>query len=190
MHIELIVSVVAVAVIIWKFFVLSLAKKNTKKIVQKIINTAREEGVDAAVELCEKTSGPIAAIMYAGLRKQGKNIEEIEKSIENAASIEMAFLEKGLVILTTCSTVAPLTGFLGTVSGMIRAFDSIAAAGEVSPTLVASGISEALITTAAGLVVAIPIHIFHNLFIALIDGMIVDMEDSSLVLMEYLAETA
>jgi len=115
-------------------------------------------------------------------------VEHVEKAIEGAATIEMAFLERGMVWLATVANIAPLLGFLGTVSGMIKAFEAIALAGDIEPSLVASGISEALITTAAGLAIAIPIQALHNFFVSRIDKLIIEMEESSSDLIDTLTE--
>ena len=118
-------------------------------------------------------------MLHAGLLRLDRGIEHVEKSIEESGAIEMAFLERGLVWLSTVANLAPLVGFLGTVSGMIRAFNDIAAAGDVDPSVVAGGISEALITTASGLVVAIPVQAAYNFFLSKIDKIIIDLQESS-----------
>ena len=125
------------------------------------------------------TRGPVATVLHAGLLRLDRGIEHVEKSIEESGAIEMAFLERGLVWLSTVANLAPLVGFLGTVSGMIRAFNDIAAAGDVDPSVVAGGISEALITTASGLVVAIPVQAAYNFFLSKIDKIIIDLQESS-----------
>jgi biopolymer transport protein ExbB len=117
-----------------------------------------------------------------------RGLEQVEKAIENAGTIEMSFLERGLVWLATVANVAPMLGFLGTVSGMISAFAAIAEAGDVNATIVASGISEALITTASGLAIAIPIQAAHNYFVSRVDRLVIDMEESANDLIDYLIE--
>jgi biopolymer transport protein ExbB len=117
-----------------------------------------------------------------------RGLEHVEKAIENAGTIEMSFLEKGLVWLATIANIAPMLGFLGTVSGMISAFAAIAEAGDIEPSIVASGISEALITTASGLAIAIPIQAFHNFFVSRIDRLIIDMEESANDLIDFLID--
>ena len=134
------------------------------------------------------TRGPVAAILHAGLIKADKGVEAVEKAIENAGVIEMAFLEKGFIPLSTTINLAPMFGFFGTVVGMIRAFRDIAAAGEVEPTIVASGIQIALITTAAGLAVAIPVQFFNNMFLGMVDGLVMDMQRGSEKIIEALVE--
>jgi biopolymer transport protein ExbB len=154
----------------------------------KIQTALKEGGVDAAREVCENTRGPVASIFHAGLSRVDHGLEQVEKSIMNAGSIEMAFLEKGLVWLATVISVAPMLGFTGTVWGMIQAFDDIAAANDISPTIVANGISVALLTTMFGLIVAIIIQFFHNIFVSRIDNLIIDMEESSVELVDTLIE--
>ena len=144
--------------------------------------------MEAAQEICENTRGPIASIVHAGLSRFDKGIEQVEKSIVSAGSIEMAFLERGLVWLSLVISVAPMLGFLGTVQGMILAFEDIAAANDISPAIVANGIAVALLTTLFGLVVAIIIQFFHNLFVSKIDKLIIDMEESSVELVDTLID--
>ncbi len=167
---------------------LTRASVNTRKFMTKIQTALKEGGVDAAKEVCENTRGPVASIFHAGLSRIDQGIDQVEKAISNAGSIEMAFLERGLVWLSTVITVAPMLGFTGTVWGMIRAFEDIAKANDISPTIVATGISIALLTTLFGLIVAIIIQFFHNLFVSRIDKLIIDMEESSVELVDNLIE--
>ncbi len=176
------------AVSIERLWTLTRASINTKKFLGRIKTALREGGVEAAKEICENTRGPIASIFHAGLSRVDKGIEQVEKSIVSAGSIEMAFLERGLVWLSTVISVAPMLGFLGTVQGMIMAFDDIAAANDISPNIVATGIAVALLTTLFGLVVAIIIQFFHNLFVSKIDKLIIEMEESSVELVDSLIE--
>ena len=174
--------------IIWKIISLSYAKINLKEFLDKIIPLVQEKKYDEAIKVCEETKGPVAVIMHMGLLKVDKGIEAIEKAIENAGIIEMAFLEKGFIPLSTTINLAPMFGFFGTIVGMIRAFRDIAAAGEVEPTIVATGIEIALITTAAGLAVAIPMQFFNNMFLGMVDGLVMDMQRGSEKLVETLVE--
>jgi biopolymer transport protein ExbB len=169
-----------------RIYTLTKASWATKRFVPKMNKIIREEGVDKAIELCEKTPGPIAEIFHAGLSKVNQGIEAVEKAIQSAGNVEMAFLDKGMIWLATVITLAPMLGFAGTVSGMIRAFNDIAAANDISPAIVASGISEALLTTLFGLIVAVPMQICYNLFTARVDGIVVEMEESSMSLLETL----
>ncbi|MDZ7331153.1 MAG: MotA/TolQ/ExbB proton channel family protein [candidate division KSB1 bacterium] len=184
----LIFFIFGLAVSIERIWSLTRASINTKKFLAKIQTALREGGVDAAKEICENTRGPIASIFHAGLSRFDKGIDQVEKAIVSAGSIEMAFLERGLVWLSLVISVAPMLGFLGTVQGMVMAFEDIAAANDISPSIVANGISVALLTTLFGLVVAIIIQFFHNFFVSRIDKLIIDMEESSVELVDNLID--
>lgn len=177
-----------IATIIWKIISLSYAKINLNDFLGKVIPLIEEKKYNEALKLCEETKGPVAAVMHNGLLKVDKGIDAVEKAIENAGIIEMAFLEKGFIPLSTTINLAPMFGFLGTIMGMIRAFADIAAAGEVEPTIVASGIQIALVTTAAGLSVAIPMQFFNNMFLGMVDGLVMDMQRGSEKMIETLVE--
>ncbi|MDX1623250.1 MAG: MotA/TolQ/ExbB proton channel family protein [Gemmatimonadota bacterium] len=175
-------SILGFAVILVKFVTLRMAKVKTDRLIERVKELVREGRVEDAVELCANTRGPVAAILLTGLHlyqegARGEEARGAEHALSAAGKIEMAFLEKGLVVLATIANVAPLLGFLGTVAGMILAFGAIAEAGEVEATLVAGGIKVALITTASGLAIAIPINIAHNWFVSQIDGLIIDMRE-------------
>ena len=180
------VALVGFIFLIERFWTLNRARVNTRKLIGTVITTLRTEGVQAAAEECQKVRGPIAAILYSGLQKADKGPEAVEKAISTAGTIEMAFLERGLIWIASVTTIAPLIGFLGTVSGMINAFEAIAASEQVNAKLVASGISEALITTATGLIVAIPATIGYNYFVSEIDRFVIEMEETSAELIEEL----
>ena len=145
--------------------------------------------LDGALEICNETKRPVAEIFHAGLSKSHRGLEEVEKSIQNAASLEMAFLEKNMIWLNTVITVAPMIGFTGTVVGMIAAFDAIKAANDISPAVVAGGISQALLTTAFGLITAMIIQFFQNFFVSRIDKLILDMEENSMKLIDQLYDS-
>jgi biopolymer transport protein ExbB len=179
-------SIIGVAVIIERAVTLSRARTDVRKLMKRVLDALHSKGVDAAASECERTRGPIAAILHAGLKRAEMGTEAVERAIETAGMIETSFLERGLIWLATLATIAPLLGFLGTVSGMIRAFNAIAEAEQVNAKLVASGISEALITTAAGLLIAIPIQAFHNFFVSQIDRFIIEMEESTADLVDTL----
>ncbi len=168
-----------VVVMIERFYTLFKAHINAKEFMVELQDALKQNGPEGAAELCSNTRGPVATVLHAGLLRLDRGIEHVEKSIEESGAIEMAFLERGLVWLSTVANLAPLVGFLGTVSGMIRAFNDIAAAGDVDPSVVAGGISEALITTASGLVVAIPVQATYNFFLSKIDKIIIDLQESS-----------
>jgi len=167
---------------------LSRASVNMRRFVLKVRQAISEGGTDQAAEVCANTRGPVAAIFHAGLMRADRGLEFVEKSIMTAGSIEMAFLEKNLVWISSIIAIAPMLGFTGTVFGMIHAFDEIAKANDISPSIVAGGISEALLTTLFGLVVAIIIQIFHNFFISRIDKLVIDMEEGSIEFIDALAE--
>jgi len=180
--------VLGVAISLERVWTLSRASINTRKFLARIKTALNEGGIEAAKEVCENTRGPLASIFHAGLSRADTGIEQVEKAIMNAGSIEMAFLERGLIWLATVVSVAPMLGFTGTVWGMIVAFDDIAKANDISPSIVANGISIALLTTLFGLIVAIIIQFFHNLFVSRIDKLIIDMEESSVELVDSLIE--
>lgn len=172
-------SMVALGVIFAKAWTLRVAHRGTVQVLREVGAAMRAGEVDKAAEIAYNTPGPAAAILLAGLRRvQNKKLgaHELESAISVTGTIELGFLERGLIILATVANVAPLLGFMGTVAGMIEAFGAIEAAGQVEPALVAGGIKVALITTAAGLVIAIPVNIMYNFFVTRIDSLIVDME--------------
>ncbi|UCE06234.1 MAG: MotA/TolQ/ExbB proton channel family protein [bacterium] len=180
--------VLGLAITLERAWNLTRASVNTRKFLAKIQTALKEGGIEAAKEVCENTRGPVASIFHAGLSRADHGIEQVEKAIMNAGSIEMAFLERGLIWLATVVSVAPMLGFTGTVWGMIVAFEDIARANDISPSIVANGISIALLTTLFGLIVAIIIQFFHNLFVSRIDKLIIDMEESSVELVDSLIE--
>ena len=175
----LICLVLGILVIIWKFVSLTVTASKTKRVLKDVDELLTQQRIREALELTRDTDSPAANILYAGLERNDEGTDRVMKAIENQGLIEMSKLEKGLVVLATLTNVAPLLGFLGTVIGMILAFQSIEAAGEVEATLVAGGIKVSLLTTAAGLVIAIPVSIGHNFFVAKIDGLVIDMEESA-----------
>ena len=166
-------------VLIIKFITLTAKAAKTKRILKDVDELLTQQRIREALELTRDTDSPAANILYAGLERHEEGTDRVMKAIENQGLIEMSKLEKGLVVLATLMNVAPLLGFLGTVIGMIIAFQSIEAAGEVEATLVAGGIKVALLTTAAGLVIAIPMSVGHNYFVARIDSLVIDMEESA-----------
>jgi biopolymer transport protein ExbB len=183
----LILFIFGLMICLERVYTLTRASLATKSFIPKLNKALREEGVNSALEVCKSTPGPIAEIFHAWLSRVSQGIDVVEKSIESAGSVEMAFLEKGMIWLATVISIAPMLGFTGTVSGMVNAFNAIAAANNISPAIVASGISEALLTTLFGLIVAMTIQIFYNLFTARVDAIIVDMEENSIKLLDTLA---
>ncbi len=175
-------SLLALGVIIAKGWTLWVAHKDTEKVLAGTEELTRAGHIDQALDLAADTPGPAAAIVHAGLKRIRElkvRRGEVEQIINTTGTIELGFLERGLVVLATIANVAPLMGFLGTVAGMILAFASIESAGQVNPALVAGGIKVALLTTATGLVIAIPVNIAYNFFVTRIDTLIVDMEQGA-----------
>lgn len=171
-----------------KFWSLSRSSMNTKKFIIEVKEKLTNGGVDEAMKLCENTRGSIASVFHAGLLRADEGVEAAEKAIMTYGSIEMNFLERGLIWISLFISIAPMLGFTGTVMGMIGAFDDIAAANQMSPAIVAGGISEALLTTLFGLIVAIILQLFYNYFISKVDKIIGDMEESSIELIDSLYE--
>lgn len=188
MHPILVMWIVGLAIGIAKLFLLFRAGVNTRKFMVKVRTALKEGRIDEALDTCENTRGPVASIMHAGLSRAKDGVESAEKAITNAASIEMAFLERGMIWLGFIIVVAPLLGFTGTVWGMIEAFNAIEAANDISPAVVAGGISQALLTTLFGLVVAMTVQLFFNMATARIDKLIIDMEESSAELVDALID--
>ncbi len=172
-----------------RFYSLIMSSINSQKFYNDIFSTIEDAGVEAALELCNNTRGPIAEIFHAGLSRLHRGLDEVEKAVQNAGSLEMAFLEKNMIWLNAVITIAPMLGFTGTVAGMVNAFDAIAAANDISPAVVAGGISQALLTTAFGLIVAMIIQIFQNFFVSRIDKLVLDMEENSVKLVDQLYES-
>ena len=170
---------IGILVIIWKFLSLMSISGKTKRILKEVDELLAQQRLSEALELTRSSDTPAANILYAGLERADEGTDRVLKAIENQGLIELSKLESGLVILATLTNIAPLLGFLGTVIGMIIAFQSIELAGEVEATLVAGGIKVALLTTAAGLTIAIPVSIAHNYFVSRIDSLVIDMEESA-----------
>jgi len=180
----LVALVLGLAIFLERIITLNLADINTRKFVLEVQQALQEGGIPAAQELCAKTRGPVASVFQAGLMRADEGIDAAEKAITTYGSIEMSFLERGLVWLSLFIAIAPLLGFLGTVVGMIEAFDAIEAAADISPSLVARGIKIALLTTAGGLLSGIILQIGYNYCVSKIDRLISDMEESSITLID------
>lgn len=184
-------SLLALGVIIAKAYMLWAAHRKSREILGRVTTLGSEGRLDEAIQLAANTPGPVAAILLSGLRRftdQSLTSKDIEKAIKTTGVIELGFLERGLTVLATVANVAPLLGFLGTVAGMISAFGAIAQAGQVEASLVAGGIKVALITTAAGLVIAIPVNISYNFFVTRIDKLIQDMEEGAAAVLQLVWE--
>lgn len=181
-------ALVGLIIIVWKLFDLTSKSMRTKRFLNEVDELIAQRKINEALALSRDSNTPAGRILAAGLERHDQGNERVMKAIENVGLIEMAGLENGLVWLATVSNVAPLLGFLGTVIGMIQAFNAIEAAGEVEATLVAGGIKVALITTAAGLAIAIPINIAHNYFVTRIDRLVLDMEESAQKMVDALHE--
>lgn len=184
----LVLWILGLAIGIAKVFLLYKAGVNTRKFLGSIRQALKDGGVNSALEICENTSGPVASIMHAGLSRAKDGLESAEKAITNAGSIEMAFLERGMIWLGFVIVVAPLLGFTGTVWGMIVAFQDIKEANDISPAVVAGGISQALLTTLFGLIVAMSVQLFYNWATSKIDKLIIDMEEASADLVDTLID--
>ena len=182
----LICMIIGMALSIERVVYLNLATIDTKKFLNAVDASMKAGGVDAAKELCRNTRGPIASIFYQGLDRSGEGIDMVEKSVVAYGGVQMGNLEKGLSWLQLFIALSPMLGFLGTVIGMIQAFDKIVEDGQVSPTTVADGIKVALLTTVFGLIAAIILQIFYNYITSKIDGLVNEMEDASISLIDML----
>ncbi|MCY4160200.1 MAG: MotA/TolQ/ExbB proton channel family protein [Bacteroidetes bacterium] len=182
----LIILIIGLAIAFERVIQLILADVNTRKFIVRVKEALQEGGVSAAEEVCSSTRGPVAAVFQAGLMRSEEGIEAVEKAVVAYGSIEMSFLERGLVWLSLFIALAPMFGFLGTVIGMVAAFDAIEAAGDISPSLVARGIKIALLTTVFGLIVAIILQFFYNYAVSKIDRIVVEMEEASIELIDSL----
>jgi biopolymer transport protein ExbB len=182
----LIVLIIGMSLSIERIVYLNLATINTKKFIDQVEAALKSGGVEAAKEVCRNTRGPVASIYYQGLDRSHEGIEMVEKSVVSYGGVQMGLLEKGLSWLSLFIALAPMLGFLGTVIGMIQAFDKIVKDGQVSPTTVADGIKVALLTTVFGLIAAIVLQIFYNYIVSKVDGLVHEMEDSSITLVDML----
>lgn len=186
MGIVLLCLILGLAIAIERIIFLNLSSTNTKKLTQNVEDALSSGGIEAAKEVCRNTKGPIASIYYQGLDRTDEGIEAAEKAVVAYGGVQMGQLEKNVSWISLFIALAPMLGFMGTVIGMIQAFDKIEAAGDMQPSLVAGGIKVALLTTVFGLVVAIILQIFYNYIIAKIDSIVNNMEDASITLMDLL----
>lgn len=180
--------VLGLAFVIERIIYLNLATTNTKKLIAGVEEALNNGGIEAAKELCRNTRGPVASIFYQGLDRYDEGIEMVEKSIVSYGSVQMGQLESNLSWISLCISLAPMLGFLGTVIGMVAAFDDIQKAGDISPNIVAGGMKVALITTVTGLIVGIILQVFYNYILSKIDGIVNSMEDASISLVDILVK--
>ena len=182
----LVCLVIGLAVAIERMLYLSFSNINTKKFITKFEETLNNEGVEAAKDLCRNTKGPVASIYYQGLDHLDQGMDAVEKAVVSYGSVQTGQMESGLSWIGLFIALAPMLGFMGTVVGMIEAFDQIQAAGDISPTVVAGGIKVALLTTLMGLIAAVILQLFYNYIISKIDNLVNAMEDASITLVDIL----
>ena len=180
--------VLGLALCIERILYLGLSKTNTKKLLNKVEEALKNGGIEAAKDVCRNTRGPVASIFYQGLLRAEQGLEVVEKTVVSYGSVQMSLMEKGLSWIQLFITIAPSLGFLGTVVGMIQAFDAIQAAGDISPNVVAGGMKVALITTVGGLIVAVILQLFYNYILSRIDSLSIEMEDASISLIDILVK--
>ena len=188
MSLIIICLIIGLALAIERILYLSFSKINTKKLVENVEAALKEGGIEKAKEVCRDTRGPVASIFYQGLLRYDQGLDVVEKTIVSYGSVQQSQLESGLSWISLFIAIAPSLGFLGTVIGMINAFDAIQAAGDISPNVVAGGMKVALITTVGGLIVAMILQVFYNYILAKIESITIDMEDSSISLIDVLTK--
>ena len=188
MGIVLLCLILGLAVAIERIIYLNMASTNTTKLKLQVEDALASGGVEAAKEVCRNTKGPVASIYYQGLDRAGESVESAEKAVVSYGGVQMGQLEKNVSWLSLFIAIAPMLGFMGTVIGMIQAFQKIAAVGNLSASLIAGDIQVALLTTVFGLITAIILQIFYNYIIAKIDSIVNDMEDSSIALIDMLVD--
>ena len=180
MSLIIICLILGMALAIERILYLAFSKTNTTKLLESVEAALEKGGIEEAKKVCRETRGPVASIFYQGLLRADQGIDVVEKTIVSYGGVQMSLMENGLSWIGLFISIAPSLGFLGTVIGMIQAFDAIQAAGDISPNVVAGGMKVALITTVGGLIVAMILQIFYNYIIAKIDSLSIDMEDSSI----------
>ncbi|MDR0970612.1 MAG: MotA/TolQ/ExbB proton channel family protein [Lentimicrobiaceae bacterium] len=190
MGIVLICLIFGLAICIERIIYLTLSTTNTQKLLEKIETAVRNNDIEQAKDICRNTRGPVASIFYQGLLRYDNGLEDVEKSLVSYGSVVTGRLESGVSWIGLFISLAPMLGFMGTAVGMVMAFDDIATAGDMSPTIVASGMKVALLTTIFGLIVAVILQIFYNFIISKIDGLVNDMEDSTITFMDILSKKA
>jgi biopolymer transport protein ExbB len=187
MSFVLLALVLGLALVIERILYLAMSTTNNEKLLSDVESALKSGGVEAAKEVCRNTRGPVASIFYNGLDKMNEGIEMVDKAIVSVGSVENGKLERGVSWISLFIALAPMLGFMGTVIGMIDAFDAIEAAGDISPSLVAGGIKVALLTTVFGLITAMILQVFYNLIIAMIDNIVNKMEDASISFLDIVA---
>ncbi|MFK8105052.1 MAG: MotA/TolQ/ExbB proton channel family protein [Saprospiraceae bacterium] len=187
MSFVLVCLILGLAFCIERIITLNIATTNTDKLLARIDENLKTGDVNGAMEVCKSTQGPTASILYEGLKNTSKGPDAVEKAIVSYGSVQMGLLEKGLVWISLFIAIAPMLGFMGTVIGMIQAFDRIEAANDLSPNVVAGGIKVALLTTVFGLIVAIILQVFYNYIVSKIDSIVNKMEDASIALVDVMA---
>lgn len=180
--------VFGLALCIERIIYLSLSKTNTKALLEKIEKALNEGGIEKALEVCRNTRGPVASIFYQGLSRYDEGVDVVEKTVASYGGVQLGLLEKNLSWISLFISIAPSLGFLGTIIGMIQAFDKIQQVGDISATVVAGGIKVALLTTLLGLVIAIILQLFYNYILSLVEGLVNEMEDSSISLLDLVVD--
>lgn len=188
MALTLVTLIFGLAFCIERIIYLSLSKTNTKVLLDKIEAALKEGGIEAALEVCRNTRGPVAAIFFQGLSRYDEGIDVVEKTVSSYGGVQLGLLEKNLSWISLFISIAPSLGFLGTIIGMIAAFDKIQQVGDISAQVVAGGIKVALLTTLLGLIIAIVLQLFYNYILSLIEGLVNEMEDSSISLLDIVVE--
>jgi len=188
MALTLITLVLGLGICIERLIYLSLSKTNTKALLAKVEAALKEGGIEKALEVCRNTRGPVASIFYQGLSRYDEGIDVVEKTVASYGGVQLGLLEKNLSWISLFIAIAPSLGFLGTIIGMIAAFDKIQQVGDISATVVAGGIKVALLTTLLGLIIAIVLQLFYNLILYLIESLVNEMEDSSISLLDIIVE--
>jgi biopolymer transport protein ExbB len=186
MGIILLCLIIGLGLCVERIIYLNLSTTNTGKLLSKVEEALKTGGIDAAKEVCRNTRGPVASIYYQGLDRVNEGMDVVEKSVVSYGSVLMGRLEMNLTWISLFIAIAPMLGFMGTVIGMIGAFDAIAAAGDISPTIVASGIKVALLTTVFGLIVAVILQVFYNYIVSKVDSIVNTMEDSTITFIDIL----
>ena len=188
MALTLVTLIFGLAFCIERIIYLSLSKTNTKVLLDKIEAALKEGGIEAALEVCRNTRGPVAAIFFQGLSRYDEGIDVVEKTVSSYGGVQLGLLEKNLSWISLFISIAPSLGFLGTIIGMIAAFDKIQQVGDISAQVVAGGIKVALLTTLLGLIIAVVLQLFYNYILSLVEGLVNEMEDSSISLLDIVVE--